>query len=45
MFARRLQIQENLTRQIADAIQHITDAAGVAVVIRSEAHVHDDAGR
>jgi GTP cyclohydrolase I len=36
MFARRLQIQENLTRQIADAIQHITDAAGVAVVIEAK---------
>ncbi|WP_339466402.1 GTP cyclohydrolase I FolE [Pseudomonas sp. EA_65y_Pfl2_P74] len=35
MFARRLQIQENLTRQIADAIQQITDAAGVAVVIEA----------
>lgn len=33
MFARRLQIQENLTRQIADAVQQVTDAAGVAVVI------------
>ena len=36
MFARRLQIQENLTKQIADAIQHITDAAGVAVVIEAK---------
>ncbi|WP_339508149.1 GTP cyclohydrolase I FolE [Pseudomonas sp. RL_35y_Pfl2_P42] len=35
IFARRLQIQENLTRQIADAIQQITDAAGVAVVIEA----------
>ncbi|MGV8921421.1 MAG: GTP cyclohydrolase I FolE [Pseudomonas sp.] len=35
MFARRLQIQENLTKQIADAIQHTTDAAGVAVVIEA----------
>ncbi len=33
MFARRLQIQENLTRQIADAIQDVTQAAGVAVGI------------
>lgn len=35
MFARRLQIQENLTQQIAQAIQQITDAAGVAVVIEA----------
>src|SRR6186713_3399439 len=32
MFARRLQIQENLTRQIAEAVQQVTNAAGVAVV-------------
>ncbi|WP_257626763.1 GTP cyclohydrolase I FolE, partial [Pseudomonas sp. Xaverov 83] len=31
MFARRLQIQENLTREIADAIQQVTQASGVAV--------------
>ena len=36
MFARRLQIQENLTREIADAIQNITQAAGVAVVIEAK---------
>jgi GTP cyclohydrolase I len=35
MFARRLQIQENLPRQIADAVQQVTDAAGVAVVIEA----------
>ena len=33
MYARRLQIQENLTKQIADAIARVTNAAGVAVVI------------
>ncbi|PZP21084.1 GTP cyclohydrolase I FolE [Pseudomonas kuykendallii] len=36
MYARRLQIQENLTRQIADAVQSITQAAGVAVVIEAQ---------
>ncbi len=36
VFARRLQIQENLTTEIANAIQELTDAAGVAVIIEAK---------
>jgi GTP cyclohydrolase I len=36
MFARRLQIQENLTIQIADAISEVVQPAGVAVTIEAE---------
>lgn len=35
MFARRLQIQEQLTKQIGDCILEVTDAKGVAVVIEA----------
>jgi len=36
MYARRLQIQEKLTKQIADAIEIATNAKGVAVVIEAK---------
>lgn len=36
MYARRLQIQEQLTKQVADAIKNAIDARGVAVVIEAK---------
>ncbi|MEP1551489.1 MAG: GTP cyclohydrolase I FolE [Paraglaciecola sp.] len=36
MFSRRLQIQEGLTKQIADAVQEITGASGVGVIMEGK---------
>lgn len=36
MYARRLQIQENLTKQIADSLMSIIDPAGVGVIIEAQ---------
>ena len=36
MYARRLQIQENLTKQIAQAVLKTTDAVGVGVIIEAK---------
>jgi GTP cyclohydrolase IA len=35
VFAHRLQLQERLTRQIAEALDEVTDAKGVAVVVEA----------
>ncbi|WP_072619331.1 GTP cyclohydrolase I FolE [Spirulina major] len=35
MYARRLQVQERLTRQVAEAVQEILDPQGVAVVMEA----------
>ncbi len=36
MYARRLQIQENMTKQIAETIMHVTEAKGVGVVLEAK---------
>ena len=36
MFARRLQIQENLTKQIAEAVQEVTGCRGVGVIVEAQ---------
>lgn len=36
MYARRLQIQEGLTKQIADAVNQVTQGSGVGVIIEAE---------
>lgn len=36
MFARRLQIQEQLTQEIAEAVHSATDASGVGVIIEAQ---------
>jgi GTP cyclohydrolase I len=36
MYAQRFQIQENLTRQVAETVQQVTGAKGVAVIIESK---------
>jgi GTP cyclohydrolase IA len=36
LFAKRLQIQENLTKQIAEALMEATGASGVGIIIEAQ---------
>ncbi|WP_416307329.1 GTP cyclohydrolase I FolE [Neptunicella sp. SCSIO 80796] len=36
MYARRMQIQENLTKQVADAVLEVTNAKGVGVIMEAK---------
>jgi GTP cyclohydrolase I len=45
MFARRLQVQERMTNQIADAIEEALQPRGVGVVAEGVHLVHGDARR
>ena len=43
MFARRLQVQERMTQEIASFLDSLIDPKGVGVVVEGDAHVHGHA--
>ena len=45
VYAKRPQVQERLTTQVADSMMRLLEPRGVIVVYRVRAPVHDDAGR